>query len=202
MAFTRLPYDRCTIQNKNNASMNVGNYSLNTPVHKSSCYQINPQIINQGSGVSMSANTPWRFSAGPIDVETDLKNINRPASNCPKEKYQPKCDNCGVITSGEPCGNGVATVCHNCGKHVKTGGMCNQNLVDFPDCEFPVENTRLSNPPSTLKETGWNRFEELCLNPQAKLFFPGELDIMTRLRAKDSYKSHLRTPMINSMNPL
>ena len=202
MSFTRLAYDKCNLQNRNNNSMNVGQYNLDTPVNCGSCYQVNPQIINQGSGISMNANTPWRFGAGPVDVESELRNINRPATNCPSGKYQPKCDNCGVVTSGEPCGNGDTLACHNCGKHVKLGGMCNQNLVDFPECDFPVENTRLSNPPSTLRGTGWNRFEELCLDPQAKLFLPqGILDGMTRMAAKDNFKPCYRTPRVNGMNP-
>lgn len=193
MSFNRLSYDTCESKVTIKESVGPGLYQMGTPILCNTCYQDNPQIINQRGGVSMNANTDWRFNSGPVDIETDLLNINRPATNCPTGKYEGmnvdaskssgSCPKCNTILNGEPC------------------KMCNQDLVNMPDCHFPVDNTRLSNPPSTLRGTGWNRFETLCLDPQANIFFPGEYDTSTRLVFRDNFKACVRNPKVNSMHP-
>ena len=201
MSFSNLKYDTCESKIAIKESIGPGLYQLNPPLLCNTCYQDNPQIINQRGGVSMNADVDWRFYAGPVDVETDLLNINRVATKCPSGKYEPRCPNCNVVVSGQPCGQGVANVCHNCKRKIPAGGMCNQNMVNLPDCHFPVENTRLSNPPSTLRGTGWNRFEDLYLDPQAQLFFPGEYHIPTRTVFRDNFRPCLRKVQVNSMHP-
>lgn len=203
MSFNRLSYDNCEQKKHLNESVSPGLYQINTPVMCNTCFQNNPQIINQRGSVSMDANKDWRFYAGPVDVESDLLNINRPNTKCSEGKYEPNCPNCGVVTSGQPCGDGVSLSCHNCKHKIIKGGMCNNtNLVDLPNCNFPIENTRLSNPPSTLRGTGWNRFENLCFDPQDQLFFPGKYHIMTRLESKDNHRMCPRKFAINSMHPM
>lgn len=201
MSFNRLAYDTCESKVAIKESVSPGLYQMNTPVLCNTCFQDNPQIISQKGAVSMNANTDWRFYAGPVDVETDLLNINRPATRCPDGKYEPRCPNCNVVISGQPCGQGVSNVCLNCRATLPKGAMCNQDLVNLPDCHFPVENTRLSNPPSTLRGTGWNRFEYLCLDPQDNVLFPGEYDVPTRLVLRDNFRPCVRKPKINSMHP-
>ncbi len=71
-----------------------------------------------------------------------------------------------------------------------------------PDCDIPIENTRLSNPPCTLRGTGWNRFDPICMNPQDQIFFPGEYQIPTRLVFKDNHRPLLPRVNINDMNPI
>jgi hypothetical protein len=201
MSFNRLNYDKCESKIAIKESVGPGLYQVNTPVLCNTCFQDNPQIISQKGGVSMNANKDWRFYAGPIDVESELMNINRPATKCPTGKYEPKCPKCGIVVSGQPCGQGVAYVCFQCGINIPRGGMCNEDLVNLPDCHFPVENTRLSNPPSTLRGTGWNRFDPLCLDPQDQIFFPGEYHIPTRMVFRDNFRPCLREVKINSMHP-
>jgi len=70
-----------------------------------------------------------------------------------------------------------------------------------PDCEIPIQNTRLSNPPCTLRGTGWNRFDPICMNPQDQIFFPGEYQIPTRLVFRDNHRPLLPRVRINSMDP-
>jgi len=42
----------------------------------------------------------WRpFDPEVVDVESDLKNINRPATKCPELKYNPKCQKSGYCIS-------------------------------------------------------------------------------------------------------
>lgn len=210
MSFNKLMYDNCESKKRINESVGPGNYHTNTPVICGNCIQTDPHIMPNRTGVSLNSGTPWRFYAGPVDVESDLFNINRVASRCPKEKYQPICKNCNCTNQGQPCGAGVISNCSagkgtglntftpkntqenfhggNTSNH-KNGQRCNDNnLVDFPDCYFGTEDTRLSNPPSTLRGTGVNRFIPLCLNPQAKLFFPGEQHIPTRLVFRDNHR--------------
>ncbi len=201
MSFNRLNYDICESKIAIKESIGPGLYQMNTPVLCNTCFQDNPQIINQMGGVSMNANTDWRFYAGPIDVESDLLNINRPATRCPEGKYEPKCPNCGVIVSGQPCGQGDAMACYNCRQPLPPGAMCNQDLVNLPNCHFPVENTRLSNPPCTLRGTGWNRFDPLCFDPQDKILFPGVYETPTRLVFRDNFRPCVRKARVNSMHP-
>jgi hypothetical protein len=78
----------------------------------------------------------------------------------------------------------------------------NRFLFFLPeDRGFEVESTRISNPPSTLKGTGINRFDPICIDPQANIFFPGVHLTQTRQQAKDSHRRCKRTFNINSMNP-
>ena len=82
------------------------------------------------------------------------------------------------------------------------GQMCgDQNLINFPTCHFSVEDSRLSNPPCTLRGTGWNRFQPLCLDPQDQVLFPGDYQVPTRLVVKDNHRPCVPTPAVNNMLP-
>jgi hypothetical protein len=201
MSFNRLKYDFCEEKNTINQSIRPGDYKMNTPVTCNGCFQVNPSVVMQKGGVSLQKDTPWRFYNGPIDVESELKNITRPATKCPTFKYQPKCENTVCLNQGHPCGQGVVKGCENSDAINKEGAMGNDNLVDLNDCLFPVENTRLSNPPCTLRGTGINRFNPLCLDPQDQIFYPGEYQIPTRLVVKDNHRPCVPTPAINSLDP-
>ena len=114
----------------------------------------------------MHRDAKWRFYAGPIDIESKLKNLNITASKNPKAQYNPLKDKC------------------------RNSKNC---LVDLPDCYLETDDTRLSNPNCNLRGININRFNPLCMNPQVKIFFPGQKHISTRLMAKDDYKR--RQPM-------
>lgn len=203
MSFNRLKYDTCEQKKELNESLGPGNYQMNTPVVCSNCLQDNPRIMAQKTGVSMNGNADWRFYSGPVDVESELRNINYPASKCPSKKYMPKCDNSVVMNQGHPCGQGVVTGCVNKMKPLKSEWKrCNDNdLIDFPNCTLETEDTRLSNPSSNLRGTGINRFNPLCLDPQKNIFFPGDYQIPTRIVIKDNHRPCVPTPSINSMKP-
>ena len=55
-------------------------------------------------------------------------------------------------------------------------------------CYFGTEDTRLSNPPSSLRGTGVNRFH-LCFNPQEKIFFL-DYHVPTRLVFRDNHRPY------------
>ena len=204
MSFNRLKYDRCEEEKNIDESIGPGLYQVGTPVLCGSCFQDNPSIRLQKNGDSMNTGVDWRFNAGPIDVDSELRNINVPYSRCPKGKFEPSCNNCTCDSQGQPCGQGVVGGCKKFkdDKLRKEGQRCgDNNLVDFPTCHFDVEDTRLSNPPNTLRGTGWNRFEPLCLNPQDQVLFPGEIQIPTRIVAKDNHRPCVPTPAVNNMIP-
>jgi hypothetical protein len=60
--------------------------------------------------------------------------------------------------------------------------------------------SRLTNPTCTLRGTGWNRFQPMCLNSQDKSrwFFPGRNGINNRLVAKDNHCPRIPVPMDQS----
>jgi hypothetical protein len=100
-----------------------------------------------------------------VDVDSELLGITRKASNCPSQKYVPF----------------VTPTCE---------------IVNMPDCKsLPNEGTRISNPPATLRCTGWNRWEWLCQNPQDKALVPFDFNVNYRLVAKDNHRPCLPTPI-------
>jgi hypothetical protein len=164
-SLTRLNQDECTYEQNLRQSTLPGEYMVNVP--HSRCQEkfvADPQIrmssqVRQPSGVSRCA------SKHIIDVDSELRNITRPATNCPKGKFlgEKYCD-----------------------------------LVHFEDdtnIRTPTEDTRLSNPPCTLRGTGWNRWEWLCQNPQDKALVPFDFNINYRLIAKDNHRPCIPTPI-------
>jgi hypothetical protein len=57
------------------------------------------------------------------------------------------------------------------------------------------EDTKLSNPPCTLRGTGWNRWEWLCKNPQDSAIVPFATNIDNKLIAKDNHRACIPSPM-------
>ena len=188
MSFNRLNYDMCAEKQSIKQSKGPGLYNVNTPVDCNQCHQTNPMVINQRGGTSLNTGVDWRFYTGPVDVESELMGVNRPASRCPKQQYEPFCTRgCGAA-SGYPCGQGVES-CHDPALRTPGKREGDNNLADFQNCYLPTDSTRLSNPPSTLRGTGINRFAPLCVDPQAQVMFPGQYNIPTRLVVKDNHRA-------------
>ena len=106
MSFNRLKYDKCETEQYNRDTTGPGAYQNATPIICNNCYNDNPRIINQKTGVSVSGDKDWRFYSGPIDIESDLFNITRRDSKCPSMKFNPKLD-CKVNYQGVPSGQCV-----------------------------------------------------------------------------------------------
>lgn len=101
-----------------------------------------------------------------IDVDSELIGITRKTSNSPEDHYLPS------------------------GKKKKI------SKSKIPDCsDFTGENSRLTNPPLTLKGTGWNRWQWLNKNPQDKSLIPFETNQNMRLIAKDNHRPILPDPI-------
>ena len=106
-----------------------------------------------------------------VDVDSELIGIKRKASNCPADHYIP--------TNKEFC-----------------------QKTPLVDCRsLPNEDTRISNPPCTLRGTGWNRWEWLCQNPQDKALVSFDYMINNRLVVKDNHRPCVPSP-INQVEAL
>ena len=204
MSFNRLKYDSCEYKKYSEESSGPGKYYYSAPIINEISLNDNPRVINQKGGVSLNSHVDWRFYSGPVDVESDLFNINRSGSLCPNKKYLPNCDQEDCTNQGEICGGGVMESCQQ-----KNGEKLrnrwnrpgDNNLVNFPKSHFPTEDTRLSNPAENLRGTGWNRFDPLCKDPQHNIFFAGESMTPTRIIFKDNHRPSVVPPKINDMNP-
>lgn len=176
MSFTRLKYDLCEQKSYIKETTGQGKYKIHQPLICGACFQKNPSIILQKSGVSMNSNTPWRFYSGPVDVESDLRNLTRAASKCPTKKYLPPHPNCNIEYEKQSRKRKGQKV--NC---------VDESLVDFPDCYFPVEHTRLNNCPP--RGVGLYRFDYLHCNPQTDVVQPNMFRIQSRNLMKDAFQS-------------
>lgn len=105
-----------------------------------------------------------------IDVDSELMGLTRRASKCPEKQYLPKKDGYCVLKSPVSCRS-----------------------------EYTSEDTRLTNPPCTLRGTGINRWEWLCQNPQEDIQVPFETLINNRLIVKDNHRPCLPHLMDQSL---
>lgn len=108
-----------------------------------------------------------------IDVDSELMGITRKKSKCPSENYLP--------TETPYCKTRMPKDCLG----------------------LTREDTRLSNPPCTLRGTGWNRWEWLCTNPQERVLIPFDYNISNRLVVKDNHRPCIPKPLdqTNSLPP-
>lgn len=104
-----------------------------------------------------------------IDVDSELLGLNVKHTNCPSQQYRP---------SDKP--------------------FC--NLVNMKELD-PIRqvDTRQTNPPCTLRGTGWNRWEWLCQNPQDTALVPFETNINNRIVVKDNHRPCIPKPMDNTL---
>jgi hypothetical protein len=170
MSFNKLNYDTCSYKQALSESVGPCEYQLGMPfISCEDCFSNDPQLILQRMGASVAKNVPM------IDVDSDLMNINRKLSNCSSNEFIPKFDKNGDIDN---------TI----------------ESVHFKDCDIPTrENTRLSNPASTLRGTGWNRWEWLCENPQKRSLVPFDYNINNRLVTKDNHRPIVPRPIDQSV---
>jgi len=95
-----------------------------------------------------------------VDVDSELLGITRRAAKCPQAHFV--------------AGSGACAL-----RHAK----------DSPGTEMlEPEQTRASNPPCTLRGTGWNRWEWLCEDPQVRAEIPFETNVNYRSVVKDNHR--------------
>ena len=190
MSFNRLSYDTKAYKQEINQSVSPGIYQMNKPpVSCEQCYPYPPSVRLQKQGNSIDKKNSL------IDIDSELMGITRKLSKVPGEQYVPCCPN-AECKGGYPCGQGVAAACKAKGEALSRGSRPQDaNLHHWKDCFIPKEHCRLSNPPCTLRGTGWNRFEWLCLDPQERVLIPFDHNINNRIIVKDNHRPCIPTPI-------
>lgn len=102
-----------------------------------------------------------------VDVGSELLGLPYRNSKCSTDQYLP--------SKYQATQRGIATPCQATGTQAARA------------CAPPTEDTRLSNPPCTLRGTGWNRWEWLCEDPQERALIPFEWNTSYRIVAKDNH---------------
>ena len=172
-SWERLKYDEGTYEYEVQKDNKTANYMVNVPRSCNPCRAPEPGN-NAKQGVSLFPDRSI------TDVESDLKNLSRRHTKDPKKQYKPYCPEMSSCGEGFPCGGGVVKGCDNSQPKLRHLETCGLN---------PVE-TRTTHPPCTLRGTGWDRFESLCINPQDRGCWehPGEVRVSYRLVVKDNHK--------------
>lgn len=163
---TRLSYDPCTYKHNLKQSVGSADYMLNTPRPDcNACFPLDPSIRLSNS-VRSSEGISVCDNMPLIDVDSELKLISRRASSCPLQKF---------IPTGKP--------------------FC--SIRNFKACDrlVPREDTRISNPPCTMRSTGVNRWEWLCKDPQEKALVPFDFNVNNRLVVKDNHRPCVPSPI-------
>jgi hypothetical protein len=152
------------------------------PVKVEQCQQCRPS----DSGWIGKQGNSYDSSKPAIDVDSELRQLNRILSRDPNMKYIPYCPQCGSCTQG--VGGDSNILCCP---------QCQPQLTNFEPCPNRVEYTRISNPSCTLKETGVNRFQPICLNPQepTRWEFQQPVNLNNRLFCRDNFVPCIPVPM-------
>jgi hypothetical protein len=177
-SFERLKYDSETYDMDVAQSTAPLQYRLD-PNFTNRCNLCRPGDIGYVGTQGVSLNT----NESLIDVESDLKLLNYRQTRNPMKKFIPNCQTCQTCnkTNGTVCDEGLTDNCPTCNEK--------QNLHNLPSCPIFTEYSRISNPISTTRGVGLNRFQPLCLNPQDinRWEMPMETGINYRLVAKDNH---------------
>jgi len=180
-SFESLIYDQGAYRTDLKQSTAPLRYTLD-PIYANNCNTCRPADVGYigKQGVSVTENTSL------IDVESELMLLNYRNSRDPMKKYRPCCPYCKKCYEGYPCGGGVVAGCCD----------CQSKMYHFPPCTIGTDYSRITNPPCTLRGTGINRFQPLCLDPQDlnRWEFPGEIGINYRLVAKDNHVPLIPSP--------
>lgn len=152
--------DSCSYDEKLRVSVGPGMYKLMTPASDGSAC---------GKDIPADPSLRWQ-SWGPgfcapgatVDDNSELKGLNYRSSKADKDMYSPYNYNTkpSCIAKGEQ---------------------------DPHACAAPMESTRLTNPPCTLRSTGWNRWEWLCWNPQDRALIPFQWNVNSSIVIKDNH---------------
>lgn len=118
--------------------------------------------VNPWTRIQQSGNS-WPQGQWRTDVESDLRGIDRIGTRirCEERQYNPN-----------------------------TNGFNAVPYKDAPDENVPMSFTRLDDPPSTLRATGWNRWYNLYHNPQETFETPFDFFIPSRDMDKERFNTH------------
>ena len=164
---TRMKYDKSSYQEQLERSIYSGSYHLNTP--HNDCQDCNQYVPDDPTIRYQYYGHNTCTMKKAIDDSSELYGLNYKNSKCNQDAYAPN-------------------------KYISTGCVLKLN-DDIRKCSTPTESTRLSNPPCTLKETGINRFDPLCWDPQSKALETFDrIGINYRMVAKDNHIPLIEQP--------
>jgi len=165
MSAASLRQDSCSYEEQLKRSTGPGMYMLATP--SSDCQECGQDIPNDPFIRWQQWGPGFCEYGSTIDVNSELQGLNYKNTKCAKEQYLP-------------------------GKYAPPmEGVCAakpDGTRDTRKCMAPTESTRLSNPPCTLRGTGWNRWEWLCYDPQDKAVVPFDYLVSNRIMIKDNHR--------------
>lgn len=164
---TRLSQDSCSYNEKLKRTIGPGLYSLNTPYNDCSpC-----RVIPNDPSIRFQTYGPNTCSMkNAVDDSSELLGINYKKSKCNTDQYMP-------------------------GSYKSSSGCVVNGQENPRACLAPREDTRMSNPASTLKGTGINRWEWLCYDPQERAIEGFDrVPVNYRMVAKDNHTPIFETP--------
>lgn len=170
MSKASLRQDSCSYKEQLKRSVGPGMYMLATP--PSDCSDCGRDIPNDPHIRWQNWGPGFCDFGSTVDVGSELKGLNYKNTLCSQKQYKP-----GTF---KPPMDGV---CAAKGKQ------------DPRKCAAPTESTRLSNPPCTLRATGWNRWEWLCYDPQDKAVVPFDYLVSNRIMIKDNHQPCIPNPV-------
>jgi len=172
MSATSLNNDSCSYREKLRRTTGPGMYMLSTPAND--CGADCQRDIPLDPYIRYQQWGPGLCAPGKaVDDGSELLGLRYKNSKCNDDAYAP-------------------------GKY-NVQGICQPNGTSkIGACMTPTEDTRLSNPPCTLRGTGWNRWEWLCYDPQDKAIIPFQWNTSYRIVVKDNHVPCLETPIDQS----
>jgi hypothetical protein len=169
---TRLNYDSCSYKEKLRRTVGPGLYQLESPYND--CADCSQDIPADPSLRYQNYGQNTCSMKKAIDDSSELLGLNYKNTKCNAKEYIP-------------------------GKYEKSSCFILGN-TDPRACTAPREDTRLSNPPCTLKETGINRWEWLCFDPQERAIEGFDrIPVNYRMVAKDNHTPCIEEPADQSI---
>lgn len=168
---TRLNYDSCSYKEKLKRTVGPGLYQLEAPYND--CMDCSRDVPADPALRYQNYGHNTCSMKNAVDDSSELLGLNYKNTKCNAEEYLP-------------------------GKYQPTGCSIRGN-TNARACMAPREDTRLSNPPCTLKETGINRWEWLCFDPQERAIEGFDrVPVNYRMVAKDNHVPCIEEPLDQS----
>jgi hypothetical protein len=172
-SFTRLLYDPCNLQKKQQESTGPYDWVMQSGVKESQkrCFE---------SSSPFQRNNFNSIPGNCIDIESNLRNQNTPLSRCPGKKYNGETA-CKMGTD-QLCDGGICD-CKECSNIDR---LCTNDV----EKELTPQFTKGRRACNVYSGVSINRFSPLCENPQDlhKIHPTGYIGINTRLLVADAYK--------------
>lgn len=165
---TRLIYDSDCYSEKLKRTIAPGMYMLNTPYND--CNDCSHYVADDPTIRFQSYGPNTCTMKNAVNDSSELQGLNYKLSKCNTNQYLPD-----TYKSTSSC-------------YIKNEKKSN-------NCSASTESTRLSNPPCTLKGTGINRWEWLCVDPQDKALEEfNRIPVNYRMVSKDNHVPLLDVP--------